>query len=388
MTQADAGRKYEPGIAEVIARYRDSMGKATVLGTNGEVFGRRNEYASKDAIRHFANGIGDPNPLWRDEEYARNTGHGGIIAPPMFVNAIALAMGGAPLPGFIHLIAGGEWEWQSVIHLDDEITVTDMPIDIIDKTRADGKGPLQLLQTGKMTYSNQRNEIVAVCKRITMSVQQSTVAQKEGDGSGDDLLTGAFKYSDEELAAISRGYEEEEIRGANARYWEDVKEGDHLQPVVKGPLTHGDMLAFIAGVGWMDEAHGIAREQFKKYGIVSYRDSETGITEWSFAAHFVNRIGRKMGLKGANNLGIQTGCWLGHLMTNWMGDDGFLKKLSVQCRQIIYLGDTTWCKGKVKRKYVESGDHLVECEIWAENREGLIVAPGTAIVALASRTDI
>jgi hypothetical protein len=26
-----------------------------------------NESATKDAIRHFADGIGDPNPLWRDE---------------------------------------------------------------------------------------------------------------------------------------------------------------------------------------------------------------------------------------------------------------------------------------------------------------------------------
>jgi acyl dehydratase len=382
----ETGKHYSPGIAEAIARYEENIGKVTHFGTAAELFGRRNEAANKDTIRHFANGTGDPNPLWRDEEHAGKTKYGGIIAPPMFVNAIALAMGGAPLPGFIHFIAGGQWEWMRIIHVNDTITVTDMPIDIVDKSRPDGVGPLQFLQTGQLTYRNQRDEVVAVCRRMTMSVEQSFIANKEGGGSNEGSLASAFKYSKEELEAISRGYEEEEIRGVNTRYWEDVNEGDIIKPVVKGPLTHGDMLAFIAGVGWMDEAHGIAREQFKKFGPVIYTDPETGISEWSFAAHFIDRIGRKMGMRGANNLGIQTCCWLGHLMTNWMGNDGFLKKLSVECRQIIYVGDTTWCRGTVVKKYTENGDHLVDCEIRAESREGQVVAPGRATVILPSRS--
>jgi len=38
----------------------------------------------KGAIRKFADAIGDPNPLYRDEAYARRHGHDGIIAPPTF----------------------------------------------------------------------------------------------------------------------------------------------------------------------------------------------------------------------------------------------------------------------------------------------------------------
>ena len=385
--QAREGKQYGNGIDEAIASYRESVGKITQLGLN-ELFGRRNESATKDAIRHFANGIGDPNPLWRDEEYARGTKFGGIIAPPMFVNAIALAMGGGFLPGFIHFIAGGEWEWQRTIHMDDSITVTDSPADIVDKSRTDGLGPMQFLQTGKMVYWNQKGEIVAMCKRMTMSVEHNAMALKESGSPVERKSRDIHRYSQEELAAINTAYEEEDLRGRNTRYWEDVSEGETIRPVVKGPLTHGDMLAFIAGVGWMDEAHTIARSQFRKYGPVIYQDPETGINEWSFAAHFVDRIGQGMGMKGANNLGIQTGCWLGHLMTNWMGDDGFLKKLSLQCRQIIYLGDIIWCKGTVLRKYVENGEHLVDCELRAENRIGQTVAPGQATVVLPSNTNI
>jgi len=37
----------------------------------------------------FARAIGDPNPIYADEEYARTTELGGIVAPPTFVQASA-----------------------------------------------------------------------------------------------------------------------------------------------------------------------------------------------------------------------------------------------------------------------------------------------------------
>jgi acyl dehydratase len=40
--------------------------------------------AEKGAIRKFADAIGDPNPLFRDEEYAKSTRFGAVIAPPTF----------------------------------------------------------------------------------------------------------------------------------------------------------------------------------------------------------------------------------------------------------------------------------------------------------------
>lgn len=38
----------------------------------------------KGAIRRFADAIGDPNPIYRDEEHARRHGYAGILAPPTF----------------------------------------------------------------------------------------------------------------------------------------------------------------------------------------------------------------------------------------------------------------------------------------------------------------
>ena len=69
----------------------------------------------------FAEGIGDPNPLWSDEEYARKTRYGSIIAPPSFVWATLahVQFGWKGLGGF-H--SGCDIEFYRPIYLNDKIT--------------------------------------------------------------------------------------------------------------------------------------------------------------------------------------------------------------------------------------------------------------------------
>ena len=64
---------------EIIAKYRARIGEVTPIT---EAW---NSEATYDTIRHFANGIGDDNPLWNDEEYAKGTPYGDMIAPPSFL---------------------------------------------------------------------------------------------------------------------------------------------------------------------------------------------------------------------------------------------------------------------------------------------------------------
>ena len=40
--------------------------------------------ATRDAIRHFAEGVGDDNPLYLDPSHAAASPYGGLIAPPTF----------------------------------------------------------------------------------------------------------------------------------------------------------------------------------------------------------------------------------------------------------------------------------------------------------------
>jgi len=83
--------------------------------------------------------------------------------------------------------------------------------------------------------------------------------------------------------------------------------------------------------------------------------------------------------------------YLANMMTNWIGEDGTLKRLSAQYRGMDIPGPalstepTMICKGRVTNKYIQDGDHCVECEVWTETGEGQVTTPGSATVILPTK---
>ena len=53
------------------------------IGLELRVANMFNQNASYEAIRNFSNGIGDSNPLYRDEEYAKGTRYGALSLLPV-----------------------------------------------------------------------------------------------------------------------------------------------------------------------------------------------------------------------------------------------------------------------------------------------------------------
>ena len=97
-------------------------------------------------------------------------------------------------------------------------------------------------------------------------------------------------------------------------------------------------------------------------------------------------MAREVGMPGGYDVGPQRISWMGQLMTNWMGDDGFLRRLSVSVRRPNIFGDVSWCRADVVDKRVDDGAHVVELELRIENQLGEVTAKGTATIALPSRT--
>ena len=91
------------------------------------------------------------------------------------------------------------------------------------------------------------------------------------------------------------------------------------------------------------------------------------------------------GLPGTIVHGRLKNAFLVQLLTDWIGEKGWLKRISIQHRGMDLPCHPLACKGVVTRKYVEGGEHLVECEVWTENEKGEKTAPGRAVVALPSR---
>ena len=68
-----------------------------------------------------------------------------------------------------------------------------------------------------------------------------------------------------------------------------------------------------------------------------------------------------------------------------MGDAAFLKRVRTELRMFNTMGDTTWYKGRITRKYVKDKHALVDIEISGENQRGTLTTRGMATVLLPSR---
>ncbi len=339
-----------------------------------------------DMIRHFATAVGDLNPLWIDEAYAKKTRWGGIIAPPGYLYGVIYATGmrAGGLPGVHAFHSGNNWEWYKPIRVGDVITGTYQLKDVVEK-KSEFSGRTVIVYA-EVKYFNQLDELVA--KTMGWSIRAERQAARE---KGKYKALEPYRYTDEEVEAIYKAYENEEIRGATPRYWENVNVGDEIPAVVKGPFTPEDEIKFREGVVpelWgIGISHGLKIRELQKHPAFSFRDPETGALASIAEVHTMSSAASGAAIPAAYDLGSQRNIWLAQPLTNWMGDDGFLKKLNASYRRFNIYGDTQWIKGKVTKKYVENGEHLVDLDVWCENQRGENTTPGQATIILPARTN-
>ena len=121
--------------------------------------------AEKGIISKLAEAIGDPNPLYTDLDYAKESRHETIIGPPLYLidpglirMADLLINVDCPLPAFIN--GGTELEYFKPIKLGDTITTV---AKLVNLTEKDGRNGKLLFMTAEVTYTNQDGELVSKC---------------------------------------------------------------------------------------------------------------------------------------------------------------------------------------------------------------------------------
>ena len=77
---------------------------------------------------------------------------------------------------------------------------------------------------------------------------------------------------------------------------------------------------------------------------------------------------------------------LGRMLHEWAGDKGRVKRVACQYRGMDMVDKDVICKGVVTGKRTEKGESLVDLEVWTETPDGQKTTPGTATVALPSRS--
>lgn len=141
---------------------------------------------------------------------------------------------------------------------------------------------------------------------------------------------------------------------AKQLYFEDVEVGMELSSITKKPTT-------TTLVMW------------------------AGASEDYYPIHYDKDIALANRLPGVIVHGRLKAAYLGNLMTNWIGDQGILRRLTCNYRGMDIPGSVLTCKGKVTNKLQQNGENLVECNIWLENDKGETTTPGSALVVLPSK---
>lgn len=362
---------------ELIAEMKNNRGlKLRVANT---VF---NEYATRDNIRKFVDGIGDINPLFRDEAYAKKSRYGCLIAPPSFVFSVlaGIQFGWRGLAGY-H--SASDMEFYKAVKVGDRVRP--------EETYLDFEGPKKskfaektIFDYFENKYFGPKDELVAKVKRLVIRAERKKTREK-GKYSKIEI---PHPWTKDELEKIEEEVLAEEIRGSNPRYWEDVTVGQELPQLVKGPLGYTDMVAaVIAGLAPARlAAHGVALREYKRKPAWAFRDPVTCSLEPIFSVHYNNEAARAMGLPQPYDVGTQRHCWLIQLLTDWMGDHAWIKRSYAEYRRFVYISDVIKIKGKVVGKFVDDeGEYCVSVKTNAVNQRGENVMPGEATISLPSK---
>ena len=137
-------------------------------------------------------------------------------------------------------------------------------------------------------------------------------------------------------------------------YVEDVKVGDELPPLAKGPIRQIQLTRYAGASLDFNPIH---------------QDEE---------------FARAAGMGGVFAHGMLTMGFVAQALTDWAGA-GTVRRLGVRFTALVRLKDTVTCRGRVVATTVRDGLHLVDLEVWAENQRGEQVVTGRATVALPSR---
>ena len=310
--------------------------------------------ATRDNIRHYAHGIGDDNPLWCVPEYAAKTRYGDVIALPSFLFATSRIVSGyvGGLAGVHAMWSGADWNWHKTVKRNDTISTEAWLKDVVEhQTRFAGRA---VQQTYHVDFYNQHGDLVAGADSWCFRTERDH-AREKGTKYKDVKARQPRRYTDQELADAYKLYRDEEIRGAIPRYWQDVAEGEALPVMLKGPMTVTGFIAYAQGWGGLYiRANKLAWKLIDAHPGIGIKN-RFGIPDCPERVHWEEEFAHEVGAPGAYDYGPERSSWLTHHLTNWMGDDGFLRNATCKIRRHNPAGDILFIKGKVARKYVEAG---------------------------------
>lgn len=368
-----------------------------------------------DAIRYFAFGLGDDNPLFRDADHATAT-RGGVIAPPTFLWTAFMSpmffpsdspvrSRGGGFPGMQAIYAGAQLRFDRPIRPGDTFRSVSMRTGIVDpENRVEGDflgdeadlrtalaaarayhpdpdGPLALQVEQHRCFDAVNGESIGSLTENSARIEPEAIEPSEGRWGG-------FRprnYTIEEIEEIEGHYLTEASRrcGAEPRYWEDVEVGQTLPRLVKGPLTLLSLTAmFIGQPAFFNLTDRVLYNFTSRFPESVKRDPVSNIAVVPEEMHWHPHMAKQLSMPAGIDLGSQRIGWMGHLVTDWMGDHGDIELLDVWFHRPMFLTESAWVNGSVVGK---PEDGRVRLALELTTYDGDLLSSGAAEVRLPVR---
>ena len=350
--------------------------------------------ATPDALRNWALGVGDDNPLYTEESYGPATRWGGQIGHGTMMGHIKTPMLGDPIPAAIKaqtkslfrgvhvFVSGGSWDWYRVLRPGDRLYSFACEESLeVKKSEFAGRSAVQVRRE---VVINHLGEVLGVSRVLRILTERQKAREK---GKYADVEPA--HYTDADYERIDAIYESERARGSEKLYWEDVTVGDQLPPMVKGPLTVTEVIAFHAGgYGFVPYGLRSSRLGYKNRKRIApfYVKNEAGVWDVAQRVHWDSQWAKAIGNPMAYDYGVLRKSWFYHHVSDWAGDDAFIENLFDSIRKFNYMGDTQFLSGEVTDKRIEDSRYLVDLKLKMVNQRGVETAFATATVSLCSRS--
>jgi acyl dehydratase len=351
-----------------------------------------NVKATADAIRRWSLCIGDDNPFYCREDYAAKTRWRQVIAPPGFEKSMGVSRNREMEPQFeretskalrgVQLFhSGGENFYYSPIVEGTKLYRSRYVANVEDK-RSEFSGRSVVVTNGLALWDDDDRVFVDGVDWFIHSERK-----KSGEKSKYAAEKPAF-YTDEELAEIEKAYDAEYRRGDDTLYLEDVKPGETLPRMAKGPLTVTDLINLHMGAGWLiygNWPNRLGYENRKKLRGFYSRDA---FNAWDTIqrVHWDTDLAKSVGVNMMYDIGPVRQLHVCNYLTNYAGDDGWVFRMRFEFRRFNYMGDVTWLTGKITDARVDERlGPVVELAISGVNQRGAENVRADATLLVASR---
>jgi acyl dehydratase len=364
------------------------------------------EPASALDIRRWVQAMDYPNPIHWDEEFARASQFGGIVAPQSFVQATDYGHSGITaaivghIPNAHMMIAGEEW-WYSTYRIrpGDKIT---------QRRRFDGftvketafAGPTAFTR-GDTFHTSAAGAPVAHSRTTALRYSAAEADRRQAKQGA----TGEAKQWTEaelaEVAAIRHDWILSNREGHSPRIGA-VKPGDRLPTRAVGPLSIASLVS--EWRAWAFQTWGASRwvrpdgvdDPWVNNDPGTLKGNEIdheggridpalldGLYRGPAAAHVDGRKARAIGMPRPFGYGGSMGAWFADYVAYWAGNNGRLRHSKLALRGPVLEGDVTYLNGEVVGVEALSpllGVPLVAIKVQITNQDGALLVDGVADV--------